>query len=148
MAACVCVGWRDKKLTKWLCESYETVLLPAFEMSQMLRKGQRRIGTKTARAMATWWHYRFKQRLLNKAREYPWCKVLVVDEQYTSKTCGKCGHIHQLLRGSEVFKCPIVGCKFEADRDVNGARNIFIRFATLYRGSSDTTTSEGPLPLC
>ena len=43
-----------KRLAKWLCECYEVVLLPSFETSQMLRKGQRRIGSKTARAMATW----------------------------------------------------------------------------------------------
>ena len=124
-----------KRLAKWLCECYEVVLLPSFETSQMLRKGQRRIGSKTARSMATWSHYRFKQRLLAKAREYPWCKVLIVDEAYTSKTCGMCGHIHQTLRGNKVFRCP--HCSFEIDRDVNGARNILLRFLTLYH---DTTT--------
>ena len=47
-----------KHLAKWLCENYEVVLLPTFETSQMLRRGQRRIRSKTAHAMATWSHYR------------------------------------------------------------------------------------------
>ena len=82
-------------------------------------------------------HHRFKQRLLaNKAREYPWCKVLIVDEAYTSKTCGMCGHIHQSLGGNKVFRCP--HCSFEIDRNVNGARNILLRFLTLYHETSST----------
>jgi hypothetical protein len=43
-----------RKLAKWLCESYSLVLLPTFETSQILPRGQRRINNKTARAMATW----------------------------------------------------------------------------------------------
>jgi putative transposase len=124
-----------KNLVKWLCVNYRVILLPEFETSQMLRRGQRRIGSKTARAMATWSHYRFKVRLLNKTREYPTCKVVLVNESYTSKTCGSCGHIHDTLGGSKIFKCP--KCDFTIDRDVNGARNILLRFlSALESGSS------------
>ena len=77
----------------------------------------------------TWSHYSFKQRLLNKAREHPWCKVLIVDEHYTSKTCGFCGKIDQKLGGKKIFKCH--SCKIEADRDIHAARNILLRFLTL-----------------
>jgi putative transposase len=94
-----------KKLVKWLCEHYRVVLLPEFVTSQMLRRGQKRIDSKTARAMATWSHFRFKQRLLNKTREYPWCKVIKCNEAYTSKTCGCSGFIHNHLGGSKVFNC-------------------------------------------
>jgi putative transposase len=117
-----------KKMVRWLCLHYRVVLLPEFETSKMLRRGQRRIGSKTARAMATWSHYRFKQRLLHKSREYPDCRIYIVNEAFTSKTCGHCGYIHSALGGSKVFKCP--SCKWEIDRDVNGARNILIRFLT------------------
>ena len=67
--------------------------------------------------------------LINKTREYPWCKVVICDEDYTSKTCGKCGKIHEKLSGSKLFKCPY--CHIEIDRDVNGARNILLRCITL-----------------
>ncbi|KAK9246066.1 hypothetical protein V1506DRAFT_536161 [Lipomyces tetrasporus] len=58
--------------------------------------------------MATWSHYRFQQRLLDKAREYKSCKVVLVSEEYTK-------------------------CRFECDRDVNGARNILVRCMTVDR---------------
>ncbi len=75
--------------------------------------------------MMTLSHYRFRQTLLNKAREYKNVRVILVNEAYTSKTCTRCGFIHQLLKGKKVFKCP--SCQHEIDRDWNGARNIFMR---------------------
>jgi putative transposase len=99
----------------------------------MVRRANRRIGSKTARAMLGWSHYRFKQRLLNKTREYPWCKVIICDEHYTSKTCGNCGHLHMKLGSSKTFKCP--QCHVEMDRDINAARNILLRYLTLNRAS-------------
>ncbi|KAK9312041.1 hypothetical protein V1524DRAFT_440511 [Lipomyces starkeyi] len=43
--------------------------------STVTGRGRRRIGSKRARAMATWSHFRFQRLLLNRAREYPWCRV-------------------------------------------------------------------------
>ena len=117
-----------RKLSRWLVENYRVVLIPSFRTSEMVRRGQRRIRSKTARAMCTWAHYRFRTRLLDQAREFPWCRVIEVREDYTSKTCGRCGHIHQRLGGSKVFRCP--ACGFELDRDLNGARNILLRYLT------------------
>ena len=74
--------------------------------------------------MLIWSHYRFKQRLLDKCREYPWCKVIFVDEHYTIKTCGLCGFIHQKLGSSKTFKCP--QCKIEMDRNIHATRNILL----------------------
>lgn len=114
-----------RKLAKMLCENYATILLPSFETSQMVIKRQRKIRSRTVRQMLTWKHYTFKQLLINKAREYPWVKVVVVDEAYTSKTCTSCGVINEKLGGSKVFKCK--HCKMVLDRDYNGARNIFLK---------------------
>jgi putative transposase len=74
------------RLAKALCETYHAVLFPAFKTSGMVvQRGHRRISSKTVRALATWSHSAFKQRLLDKAREYPWCRVVaIVDEAYTS----------------------------------------------------------------
>jgi len=74
-----------KKLAKWLALNYHTVLLPEFATSRMVRHAKRKIGNKTARAMLTWSHYRFRRCLENKIREYPWCRVHIVDEHYTVK---------------------------------------------------------------
>jgi hypothetical protein len=86
----------------------------SFETRQKLTRGQRRIRNKTARAMATWSHYRFKWRLLNKAREYPWCRIIIRDEHYKSK---KCGFLHDKLGSSKIFQCS--QCQFTLDRDIN-----------------------------
>jgi putative transposase len=115
-----------KKLATWLCENYRVVLLPEFETSKMIRRGQRKIGSRTVRSMVTWSHYRFRQRLIAKSREYPWCRVVLCNESYTSKTCTNCGELHHSLGGSKVFSCP--SCGFVIDRDINGARNILLRY--------------------
>jgi putative transposase len=131
------------KLAKFLCERYHVVLIPEFETQGMIRRGQRRIGSKTARALATWSHYSFRRRLLDKAREYPWCKVVVVvvvNEAYTSKTCGRCGELHHTLGGSKVFRCP--RCSLQSDRDLHAARNIMLRFLTTATTTTTTAQSE------
>ena len=66
----------------------------------------------------------FKQRLINKARQFG-KKVVIVNEAYTSKTCSCCGDVHTSLGGNKIFKCQ--KCKSIMDRDVNGAKNIFLK---------------------
>lgn len=119
-----------KKLCKWLCENYRVVLIPKFETSRMVRRGHRKLNSKSARAMATWAHYRFRQRLLQKSSIYTGMSVVVCDEAYTSKTCGRCGELNTRLGGSKVFKCASCGAEF--DRDVNGVRNILLHYMTLH----------------
>jgi putative transposase len=118
------------QVANYLTNQYKLILLPKFETSEMTRKNQRKIRTKTARAMLTWAHYRFKQVLKDKA-ELCGCYVVDVTEEYTSKTCTNCGHIHQKLGGSKVFKCP--NCGHTLPRDLNGALGI------LLKALSDTT---------
>lgn len=113
------------KLSKFLVTNYNDILLPSFDVSSMLNKFRRSISSKTARSMATWSHYRFKQQLLWKSSMAPWCKVHIVDESFTSKTCGNCGILHQNLGKSKIFDCH--RCDFLCDRDINGARNIFLK---------------------
>ncbi len=52
-------------------------------------------------------------------------KLIIVDESYTSKTCGNCGMLND-VGGSEVYVCE-GGCKITIDRDVNGSRNILLK---------------------
>ncbi|RHZ56880.1 hypothetical protein Glove_396g97 [Diversispora epigaea] len=67
--------------------------------------------------------------------QYPWCKVVICDEHYTSKTCGNCGYLHQKLRSNKTFKCS--QCQIEMDRDINAARNILLRYLTLNMSQID-----------
>lgn len=49
-----------KQLASYLARNYDLVMIPKFEVSQMIRKADRKIASKTARQMATWAHYRFR----------------------------------------------------------------------------------------
>lgn len=113
-----------KKTAKYLCDKYKVIFLPTFETQQMVKKGKRRLATKTARAMVTLSHYKFKQTLKHQAAKYG-CVVVDVAEEYTSKTCSKCGHIHTKLGGNKCFTCP--SCGHKLDRDLNGAFNILLK---------------------
>lgn len=118
-----------KKVVHFLVTHYDVVLLPALETSRLILRKARKLASKSARTMVTWSHYRFRQRLLWKCRTTG-CKVVVCGEAYTSKTCGRCGWIHDKLGGSKLFKCG--QCGLEVDRDANGARNILLKNASRF----------------
>lgn len=113
-----------KKVACYLTENYKLIFLPTFETSQMVAKAKRKINSKSARAMLSWSHYRFKRGLKHQANKRG-CTVVDCSEAYTSKTCTNCGHVHKKLGGAKAFKCP--SCGHEIDRDHNGARNIMLR---------------------
>ncbi len=113
------------------------VIIPEFNGGAMSRRKGRKIGSKTVRQMLTWSHSRFRQRLTFKAEELG-KKVVFVSEAWTSKTCSSCGWVDAKLGGRKVFRCR--GCGLVIDRDVNGARGIFLRAlrdgAILFRGDT------------
>ena len=113
-----------KQLAKFLAVSYDLIILPEFETSHMIRKLNRKIGSKSARSMVTWAHYRFRQRVICKARQFG-SKVVLVDESYTSKTCSSCGNIKHDLGAAKQYRC--LTCDICIDRDANGAKNIFLK---------------------
>jgi len=119
-----------KKMVRFILANYAVVLLPTFESKDMVLRAKRKICSKTARALMTWSHYRFKTRLLFKRKEFPWCKVVICEEDYTSRTCGRCGDLHPSLGGQGLFRCP--SCKLRIGRDINGARNILLKNASHF----------------
>lgn len=116
------------KLALFLCENYRVVLIPKFQVSRMVKKRNRKIRSKTVRQMCCWSHFAFREALKAKAAFFPWCKIIEVGEAYTSKTCEECGHLHQTLGSSKVFKCP--KCSYTTDRDLHAAKNILLRYIT------------------
>ena len=108
---------------RWLTSNYKVILLPTFETQDMTRRAGRRIRSKTARMMLSFRHYEFKQRLLWKA----WQRgvlLLEVNEAYTSMTRSWDGSVKEKLGGRTVIRDE---SGFGMDRDVNGARGIFLR---------------------
>ena len=73
--------------------------------------------------MLTLSHFRFKQFLKHKANETG-AIVIDVDESYTSKTVSWTGEVIETLGGGKVITAKD-GTKM--DRDLNGARGIFIK---------------------
>ena len=111
------------KVARWLTNNYQVILLPIFETHDMTRRAGRRIRSKTARMMLSLRHYEFKQRLRWKAWQRG-ALVVDVDEAYTSKTRSWDGSIKSNLGGAIVIRDE---SGFGMDRDVNGARGIFLR---------------------
>jgi putative transposase len=106
------------KTANKLTREYHIILLPRFESQKMLKKGKR-----ICRNLLQLKHYRFKERLKDKCLQRG-CELIICTEEYTSKTCGWCGKVNN-LKNYNVFECS--DCKLKIDRDINGARNIFIK---------------------
>lgn len=113
------------KTISFLVENYDIIILPDFRVQQMVRK--KKLGRMTKRLMNMFSFYKFKEKLRYKCEIYK-KRLIIVDESYTSCTCGVCGTINK-TGGKELFKCK--KCDLEIDRDVTGARNILIKNTTL-----------------
>ncbi|NEQ60874.1 MAG: transposase [Moorea sp. SIO4A1] len=111
------------KTARFLVDNFDIILLPTFETSQMSKKGNRKIRSKTVRNMLTFAHYRFKEFLKHKAQETG-KTVVDVCEAYTSKTVSWTGELVN-IGGSRIIKSLVDGRRM--DRDINGARGIFLR---------------------
>ena len=124
------------KLAHFLCTNFDIILLPTFETSNMSARAVRKIRKKSVRHMLTLSHFKFQQRLIDKARQLG-KQVVLVSESYTSKTCSWTGDVIAKLGGRKVITAPD-GTRM--DRDLNGARGILVRFltkcATLLDGAS------------
>ena len=112
-----------KKVAHFLVTNFDIILLPTFETKQMTKRGARKLRTKSVRQMLTLSHYRFKNFLKHKAYEYG-VRVIDVCEAYTSKTVSWTGEVVANLGGSKVIKS---SAGHRMDRDLNGARGIFIK---------------------
>ena len=88
--------------------------------------------------MLTLSHYRFKTFLKYKALEYG-AQVIDVCEAYTSKTVSWTGELVANLGGSKVIKS-LEGHRM--DRDLNGARGIFIKNVARALTVSPSTTVD------
>ena len=134
-----------RRVARFLVDNFDIILLPTFETSEMAKKTKRRIRAKSVRQMLGLAHYRFKQFLKHKAFETGKI-VLDVCEAYTSKTVSWTGEIVS-VGGSRTIKSKIDGRTM--DRDLNGARGIFLRAVVdtplLRDNLSDYITPNGSI---
>jgi putative transposase len=106
------------KTANYLTKSYSKIILPPFETQKMVSK----LGSKTARSMCTFSHYKFKKILNDKCKERN-VDLVSIDESYTSQTCTRCGTLQKPI-GRE-YNCKECGLKI--NRDHMGSRNIFLK---------------------
>ena len=111
----------------------DVVLLPRLESGRLAQKefqGRHRpFNSEATRKMLTWSHYEFWKRMVYSAARGKHRRIVWVEEGFTTKTCGLCGFVHS-PGSAEVFQCP--SCGQRSDRDVQAARNIFLR--AVYHG--------------
>lgn len=115
------------KLAHDLTQEYDIILLPNLRVKKMMEGNPNH---NLNRQMQLLSHYKFKQKLLHKAKLIAGKKVIICNEGWTSKTCSKCGTIKNDLGASSIYKCN--NCNLSIDRDINGSRNILIRSIAKY----------------
>jgi putative transposase len=84
----------------------------------------KKLSKNTKRNMVNLASYKFQQRLKDKLG-LKQCVLNIVNESFTSQTCGYCGNLNKTK--NEFIKCS--NCKEYFDRDINGARNIYLKYS-------------------
>ena len=79
--------FHHNKCANYLVSNYKVIGLPPFETSNMV-SNTGYLNKKTKIEMINWGHYKFKQKLLSKARNMSY--VLNTDESYTTQGCTNC----------------------------------------------------------
>jgi len=109
-----------------LVDNFDVILLPTFEVSDMVEKDNRVLSNKGVRAMLGLKHYQFKVMLKWMCKKYG--KTFIdVNEAWTSKTASWNGEIVKDLGGRKRIRSQ----NKVVDRDVNGARGILIRALSM-----------------
>jgi IS605 OrfB family transposase len=106
----------------FLARNYKYILLPDFETSGMQESNN--IHSTTKRRMNGLAHYKFQLKMDHLCKKYG-SELNLVNEAYTSKTCGSCGKIKEDLGSDCIYNCS--NCRYILDRDIHGARNIWIK---------------------
>lgn len=106
---------------RFLLNRFDLILLPTFATKEMAAKSKRKIRAKSVRAMLGYAFFRFGQRLETAAKRVGKA-VLRVNEAYTSKTASWTGELKQIGGAKTITSGGIT-----VDRDINGARGIFLR---------------------
>ena len=107
-----------RQAARFLVDSFDVIFC-----MKSVKRGTRRIRSKTVCNLLSLAHYRFEMFLRHKAHEAG-VAVISISEAYTTKTVSWTGEVLENVGGASV----IVGSDGERmDRDYNGARGIYLR---------------------
>lgn len=107
------------KTALFLCKNFDTILIPDFSSKKLAEN----LISKSNRSNQALSHYSFRTRLYHTAKRFK-RKVHLVTEEYTSLTCTECGDVN-IKDKSEILTCK--KCNLTMNRDIRGARNIWLR---------------------
>jgi len=125
------------RFAHWLCQNYQVILLPFYQVSQMVIRHHRKIRSKTVRGMLTWSPCLFRDRLMGVARRYPDCHVVQLSEAYTTQTCRCCGQLNKKVGGAKIFNCTPCGARY--GRDFGGSSGVLLRYLTRLKQIQDAS---------
>ena len=108
------------KSSKYLCHKFDEIIIGKISTSKIVSKNND-LNKKSKRAMLSLSHFKFREILEYQCFKYN-CKLKIVNEAYTSKTCHNCKQINNIGK-SKTFECS--KCKLKCDRDINASINIF-----------------------
>jgi putative transposase len=81
-------------------------------------------GRKTNQKLSQWARGQFEAYVRYKVRQFG-CMNGHIEEDYSTRTCSCCGHVHTSAPRGRVFRCS--GCGATVNRDANGGANICSR---------------------
>lgn len=110
------------KTIKFFTSRFKVIIFPPFNVSEMIKKSNRKLPKKVVRSMNCFRFFEFKERLKLKCKENG-VTFIESSEAYTSKTNSFTGELMENLGSKEKFMFNNI----LVDRDINGARNILIR---------------------
>ncbi len=108
---------------KYLCMNHEIILFPPLNVQQISRRLSSPINQALFVLSFGIFRKRFEYTVNVKVNDV---RVIQVNEHYTSKTCGCCLNLHPHLGGTRIYICP--KCWAQIGRDVNGARNVLVKW--------------------
>jgi len=107
----------------YLTNNNKTILIGDMSSKSIVSKNSV-LNTVTKKIALSFKFFEFKQRMKYKCKVKD-VKYGEIDEWMTTKMCSKCGNVKEDLGGNKTYKCE--KCGICMDRDVNGARNIYIK---------------------
>ena len=111
------------KAINHMASNFSNIIIPPFEIKTMVKKKSRVLSNKSVRGLYSWRHFTFRQRLTSRCQREG-INLFVKPEDYTTKTCTLCGHLND-VKGVKKICCS--KCGITVDRDINGARNEFLK---------------------
>ena len=123
------------QLSSYLTKRYDSILVPQLPVKKLVKKtetcseqasreGKRVINSRTSHLLVNLSFNKFLEKMKSLCI-FRKVKLYIVDESYTSKTCGVCGNIKSDLKGDKIYHCS--KCGLSISRDYNGARNILLK---------------------